>query len=87
MQGRVFTLITSAASAMTPLSLLVARPVADHIGIQTWYVIGGVVTAILGLGAFMAPAIVNIETAHKVESQPATGLPVLAAEPSSVPGD
>ena len=87
MQGRVFTLITSAASAMTPLSLLVAGPVADHIGIQTWYVIGGVVTAILGLGAFLAPAIVNIETAHKVENQPAAGLPVLAAEPGSVPGD
>ncbi|MCC7207330.1 MAG: MFS transporter, partial [Anaerolineae bacterium] len=61
MQGRVFTLIMSGAVAMTPLSLAVAGPVADRIGIQTWYVVAGVVC--IGVGVLMRfnPAIRNIE--------------------------
>ena len=61
MQGRVFTLVGSLASAMMPLSLAVAGPVADAIGIQPWYVIGGATFALLGLGSFFVPAIVHLE--------------------------
>jgi DHA3 family macrolide efflux protein-like MFS transporter len=68
MQGRVFTLVGSLASAMMPLSLAVAGPVADAIGIQPWYVIGGAVFALLGLGSFLVPAIVHIEdNGHHVQ--------------------
>ncbi len=36
MQGRVFTLVGSLASAMAPLGLIVAGPVADAIGCDRW---------------------------------------------------
>jgi len=61
MQGRVFTLVGSLISAMMPLSLAVAGPVADAIGIQSWYVIGGVAFALFGAGSFLVPVVVHIE--------------------------
>lgn len=64
MQGRVFTLLMSAASAMSPLGLIIAGPVADTFGVQTWYLTGGVVTVLMGLGAFFVPAIMQIERGH-----------------------
>jgi DHA3 family macrolide efflux protein-like MFS transporter len=42
MQGRVLSLIGSAAMAMSPISLLIAGPVSDKIGIQTWYLVAAV---------------------------------------------
>ena len=44
MQGRVFTLISTMAGAMSPLGLIIAGPIADKLGVQTWFIIGGVVT-------------------------------------------
>jgi DHA3 family macrolide efflux protein-like MFS transporter len=60
-QGRVFTLSTSIAVAMTPLSLLVAGPIADRFGIQTWYIAGGTMCAVMGLVGFFLPAVMNVE--------------------------
>ncbi len=64
MQGRVFTVVGSLCSAMMPLSLAVAGPVADAIGLRPWYVVSGVVCTLLGLGACFVPVIVNIEQNH-----------------------
>lgn len=64
MQGRVFTVVGSLCSAMMPLSLAVAGPVADAIGLRSWYVVSGVVCTLLGLGACFVPVIVNIEQNH-----------------------
>jgi DHA3 family macrolide efflux protein-like MFS transporter len=61
MQGRVFTLLGSASAAMAPLGLIIAGPVADKFGVQTWYIIGGVVTAAMGLIGFFMPAVLNVE--------------------------
>ena len=61
MQGRVMSLVSSATSAMMPLSLLVAGPVADAVGVRAWYVFGGVVTVIVGLASLAVPAILAIE--------------------------
>jgi DHA3 family macrolide efflux protein-like MFS transporter len=61
MQGRVFTVVKSMASAAWPLSLVVAGPVADAVGVRPWYVVGGAISVIMGLGAFFVPVIVNIE--------------------------
>jgi hypothetical protein len=49
---------------MVPLSLAVAGPVADVVGIQVWYVVGGVTFALMGVGAFFVPVIVNLEQNH-----------------------
>jgi len=64
MQGRIFTLIGSVASAMSPLGLIAAGPVADHLGVQTWFLIGGVVTVIMALTMFSIPAVVHFEEGH-----------------------
>jgi DHA3 family macrolide efflux protein-like MFS transporter len=61
MQGRVFTLIASGAAAMSPLGLLIAAPVADYLGIRTWYIVGGVVTVLLAILSFSIPAIIKVE--------------------------
>ena len=61
MQGRVFTLIQSAALAMSPLSMIVAGPLADALGVRVWYVAGGVVCALMGVAGFYLPAIRHME--------------------------
>ena len=59
--GRVFMLVASLSSAAFPLSLVIAGPVADAVGVRPWYMVGGIVCAAVGLGACFVPAIVNIE--------------------------
>ncbi len=72
MQGRVFTLVSSLSSAMMPLSLMVAGPVSDAIGVRTWYLLGGAVFALTGVVTFFVPAIIKIEHGRPgVKSQPA----------------
>ncbi len=61
MQGRVFTLIGSATAAMMPLGLAISGPMADIIGVRTWFLIGGLVTILVGLTGFFIPSLVNIE--------------------------
>lgn len=63
-QGRVFMLIVSAASAATPLGLAIAGPLADAMGVQTWFIVGGIFTIIMGLAGFFTPAIANLENGH-----------------------
>ncbi len=72
MQGRVMALIGSAATAMTPLSLAVAGPVSDQIGIQTWYIFGGIACLLMGTAAFFIPAIMNVEQNHNEQEADAT---------------
>ena len=65
MQGRVFTLLQSAASAMSPLSLAVAGPVADAFGVQVWYVAGGLACILIGIGSYFVPALMHLEDNHR----------------------
>jgi len=60
-QGRVFTLLASLSKAMAPLSLIIAGPVADLIGIRSWFIVGGFVTLILGMAGFFIPQLLHIE--------------------------
>jgi DHA3 family macrolide efflux protein-like MFS transporter len=61
MQGRVFSLISSLAAATSPIGLLIAGPVADWLGPQAWFVIGGIVTLLTGITAFFIPAVMRFE--------------------------
>ncbi len=61
MQGRVFTLLNSAAWAMVPLGLIVAGPLADVFGVRFWFLLAGVAMAALGVGALFVPAITRLE--------------------------
>jgi DHA3 family macrolide efflux protein-like MFS transporter len=62
MQGRVITLVGSLGGAMAPLGLILAGPIADVFGIQTWYVVSGGVIAMMGIAGCFIPAILNIES-------------------------
>jgi len=61
MQGRVFSLLESIVSAMMPLSMAIAAPVADWIGIRGWLVFGAIGCAVIGVGGFFIPELVRIE--------------------------
>ncbi len=71
MQGRVFTLIGSAASFMSPVGLMIAGPMADALGVQTWFLMGAVAMVLLGTAAFFIPAIIDFEKGHPKEAVPA----------------
>jgi DHA3 family macrolide efflux protein-like MFS transporter len=66
-QGRILSLISSGASAMTPIGLGIAGPVSDLIGVTSWFVIAGFVTASLSVAAFFIPAVMNLEERMKQE--------------------
>jgi DHA3 family macrolide efflux protein-like MFS transporter len=61
MQGRVFTLLQSATGAMIPLGLAIAGPLAEVIGVRTWFLIAGVAMAATGVGSLFVPAIMHLE--------------------------
>lgn len=61
MQGRVFTLLGSAAGAMSPIGLIIAGPVADWLGVRSWFLFGGSITLLLGIGSFFLPLLLHIE--------------------------
>ena len=61
MQGRVFSLISSLAAATSPIGLLIAGPVSDWLGPQAWFIIGGIVTVLMGITAFFIPAVMRFE--------------------------
>jgi DHA3 family macrolide efflux protein-like MFS transporter len=71
MQGRVFSLLIAGARTMAPLSLLVAGPVADWLGVRTWYLIGGSMCIVMAVTALFIPAIMKME--ENRQQQPADG--------------
>jgi DHA3 family macrolide efflux protein-like MFS transporter len=60
-QGRVFSLIGAGATAMMPLSLLIAGPVSDWLGVRVWFIFGGAVCILMMIASLFFPAIMNIE--------------------------
>ena len=61
MQGRVFTLMMSTGSAMSPLGLVVAVPVADALNVPIWYVFAGAASILAGVAAPFIPDIRYLE--------------------------
>ncbi len=61
MQGRVFTLMNTMAAGMSPIGLIIAGPISDLMGVQTWFLIGGVVTGLMGIASLFIPAIMHFE--------------------------
>lgn len=70
MQGRVLTLLSSVAGAMAPIGLLIAGPLSDHVGIQTWFLLGGLICVLMGVAGFFIPALMNIETDQAASGKP-----------------
>ncbi|MDQ5854523.1 MAG: hypothetical protein M3380_21120, partial [Chloroflexota bacterium] len=87
MHGRVFTVVGSLSGAMSPLGLAVAGPVADALGVQTWYILGGAACVLMGLGGFLLPPVLHIEDRpdQAVPGGSETSLP--ASAPADVVAD
>jgi DHA3 family macrolide efflux protein-like MFS transporter len=60
-QGRVFGLVGALSGAAAPVGLMFAGPVADALGVQTWWLIGGAYCVIAALSMLFMPAVANIE--------------------------
>jgi len=71
LQGRVFTLVMSASIAVMPLGLTIAAPLADVLGIRSWFLISGTVTIAAGVYGLLDPMIRSFEDSLKPE-QPLT---------------
>lgn len=62
MQGRVGALMGSLATAMSPLGLAIAGPVADAIGVRSWFAIACAVLFLGGCAGLWIPSLRRIET-------------------------
>jgi len=60
-QGRIFTLLESMFTAMMPISMLVAAPVAEWIGVRGWLIFGALGCLAVGLAGFCTPELMNLE--------------------------
>jgi DHA3 family macrolide efflux protein-like MFS transporter len=73
MQGRVLTLLGSAAAAVSPLGLIIAGPIADAFGVRTWFIAGGFLTLLMGLVAVFIPSLLHIEDGRQHKQEPVQG--------------
>ena len=64
MQGRVLSLVISLASAMAPLGLMVAGPLAEKTGVSAMFIFASIVFVICGVFTLINPAVQNIENSH-----------------------
>jgi DHA3 family macrolide efflux protein-like MFS transporter len=61
MQGRIISLLMASAAAMAPLSLIVAGPISDALGIRVWYLVAGVTCVVIGVAGFFVRPVVELE--------------------------
>jgi MFS transporter, DHA3 family, macrolide efflux protein len=70
MQGRVFALILSVASAISPLSLMLAGPLADAYGVRPWLWVGGATCMAMGVAGFCIPTVMRFGAQPDTAMQP-----------------
>lgn len=74
MQGRVFSLVSAGATAISPLSTLISGPVAEVLGLRSWYIMAGVACVLLGIAARFQPDIMSLGA----DSTPASAITTTA---------
>jgi DHA3 family macrolide efflux protein-like MFS transporter len=73
MQGRVFAFILSAATLVSPIGLMIAGPMADHFGIQTWFWVAGAVCTLVGAAGFFIPDVMEMGRSNAASAPATTG--------------
>jgi DHA3 family macrolide efflux protein-like MFS transporter len=61
MQARMFTVVGSLTGLAAPVGLAIAGPVADWLGVQAWFIIGGTICIVWGVAMFLTPIVMGIE--------------------------
>lgn len=61
MQARIFSLLSSVGTGIVPLGLMIAGPVADRVGIQAWFLLGGILCIFMAVTGLFIPAVMNME--------------------------
>ncbi len=61
MQGRVLAILGAGVAAMSPVGLLLAGPISEYVGIQVWFVLGGVFMVATALGSMFIPSLMHME--------------------------
>lgn len=61
MQGRIFALISAGSTAMMPIGLLLAGPLADMFGVRIWYLVAGIPMIVLTLAYMSSRSVIHIE--------------------------
>lgn len=74
-QARTFTVIGSLSGLATPLGMAIAGPLSDTLGIQVWFVIGGVLSLLMGISLRAIPAVYYLEESHASIIKPTTEIP------------
>jgi len=73
LQGRVFTLVSSAVSLTTPIGLGLAGPVSEWLGVRAWFQAGGALCMAVGALGFFIPALLRIESGVPETDPPSSG--------------
>jgi hypothetical protein len=51
---------------------LIAGPLSDKFGIQTWFLLGGMICVLMAVAGFFIPALKNIETERQDDGDTAS---------------
>ena len=88
MQGRVFSLIGTMSMAASPLGMIVAGPVSEWLGVQTWFLIGTIYIIFMCTMLLVSPAIRNLEEGNPNKANVSQSDPNLSnAKPATTTGD
>jgi len=69
MQARVLSLLSSIGAGMAPLGLVIAGPVSDRLGIQSWFLLAGSLCVLMGMTGLFIPAVMRMEEEQSVVRQ------------------
>ena len=73
LQGRLFTAIGSVTAAASPVGMAIAGPVADSLGVQVWFILGGLICVLMGVCMFFVPAVMHLEAQGRAAVQEVDG--------------
>ena len=71
MQARVLSILTSLCTGMAPIGLVLAGPLADRMGTQSWFVIAAGLCLAMGVFGFLNSEVMGIEEYPKAETSSA----------------
>ncbi len=82
-QGRVFALVGAGSTAMMPIGLVIAGPVADVYGVPIWFIASGVATIVLGTAALLTPSVRALDDIMETAAAESPEEPIEGLVPNS----